>query len=545
MRFAPPVAVALTLLVAGCSRDAEDAPEPGWTRLANGLRVCIRPIEGATDVAVLTTFDIGSDHDPAGRSGLAHLVEHLYVTAAAGETKARTAEEWLARYAGRCAAQTASEGTTHHVVVAPSALDAEISDAAMRMSDLRIEQSDLDRERSSVLSQMAEARNVEASEAAFRLATDRLRPRPHGARRGGVEADVERISLDEARDRSRRIYAPVNARLVVAGAVDPVAAMALVESRFAALAPGERVPAPDECGPPQWGEVEVTSDAPLVAGFVRTTAVCVAYLTPPWFDDDAAAFHLFYGFAMKHAGACGLSYPSFADDVLGFQPRGEARTVAEVVSGVDDLVKRFASHDPTPEEIESVRAAADPAAIGKAASVMQESPDWVAALFAAEVRSRADTERVLESLKSLTQADLARFAAKWLAPERRVVVIVHGVANEHPPERPLPNWMRKRLEPPKAEDIHSIRVVVTWDEPTQTSHRTLGGDGFPDDVALEKAISAARDASVKSGKPEVSVVIEAGARVPWDEVLRVVNAVKRCGIDRIEFTDASAPTPPK
>ena len=43
-------------------------------------------------------YSIGSDHDPAGHSGLTHMLEHLYITAAAGPEKGRTAEEFARRY---------------------------------------------------------------------------------------------------------------------------------------------------------------------------------------------------------------------------------------------------------------------------------------------------------------------------------------------------------------------------------------------------------------------------------------------------------------
>ena len=106
------VGVAAVLALVACSGRDDDAPEPGWTRLANGLRVCVRPIPGAKNVAVLTLFSIGSDLDPAGQSGLAHLTEHLYVTAAAGETKARTVVEWEAGHPKGATTDTSARTTT-------------------------------------------------------------------------------------------------------------------------------------------------------------------------------------------------------------------------------------------------------------------------------------------------------------------------------------------------------------------------------------------------------------------------------------------------
>ena len=59
------------------------------TELENGLKVLLRPLEGSQNTALVVLFSVGGDNDPAGRSGLAHLVEHVYVTAAGGATPAR------------------------------------------------------------------------------------------------------------------------------------------------------------------------------------------------------------------------------------------------------------------------------------------------------------------------------------------------------------------------------------------------------------------------------------------------------------------------
>ncbi|MCZ6681697.1 MAG: hypothetical protein O7B26_00830, partial [Planctomycetota bacterium] len=57
-------------------------------RLGNGMSVLLYPSNTADRVALVMLYTIGEDHDPARKSGLSHLTEHLYVTAAAGETPA-------------------------------------------------------------------------------------------------------------------------------------------------------------------------------------------------------------------------------------------------------------------------------------------------------------------------------------------------------------------------------------------------------------------------------------------------------------------------
>ncbi|PZM93435.1 MAG: peptidase M16, partial [Actinobacteria bacterium] len=47
------------------------------TRLENGLRVTVSPDHSAPVVAVNLWYDVGSRHEPEGRTGFAHLFEHL------------------------------------------------------------------------------------------------------------------------------------------------------------------------------------------------------------------------------------------------------------------------------------------------------------------------------------------------------------------------------------------------------------------------------------------------------------------------------------
>ena len=93
--------------------DARPAPLAGDVdrTLDNGLRLILAPVPDSGGVALLVLFRIGGDHDPAGQSGLAHLVEHMLVTAANPAAPARTADEWMKRYPLGWNAQTGSDYT--------------------------------------------------------------------------------------------------------------------------------------------------------------------------------------------------------------------------------------------------------------------------------------------------------------------------------------------------------------------------------------------------------------------------------------------------
>jgi biopolymer transport protein ExbD len=71
--------------------------------------------------------------------------------------------------------------------------------------------------------------------------------------------------------------------------------------------------------------------------------------------------------------------------------------------------------------------------------------------------------------------------------------------------------------------------------------RKIGGREYADDAALEAAIRSGHDAWAKKGLPDAPVTIDADSRVAWNEVIKVVNIVKRCGIEKIEFAMGAPP----
>lgn len=97
---------------------------------------------------------------------------------------------------------------------------------------------------------------------------------------------------------------------------------------------------------------------------------------------------------------------------------------------------------------------------------------------------------------------------------------------------------------PSLEMISEVRVALMWDEATQTMTRQMGVRKIPDDNDLQKSIKEAHDAKVAQGKPDAPVTIDADSRIPWNEVITVVNLIKRCDIDKIEFAMGAAPKKP-
>jgi len=91
--------------------------------------------------------------------------------------------------------------------------------------------------------------------------------------------------------------------------------------------------------------------------------------------------------------------------------------------------------------------------------------------------------------------------------------------------------------------LDEVRVAMFWDEVNNKTVRQLRQRRVDDDDELASLIKEAHDDWVKMNKPETPVTIDAEARVPWEDVIRVMNLCKRNKIDKIEFA-LGAPPPP-
>ena len=83
--------------------------------------------------------------------------------------------------------------------------------------------------------------------------------------------------------------------------------------------------------------------------------------------------------------------------------------------------------------------------------------------------------------------------------------------------------------------IEEVRVALFWDEAKSMTTRKIGTRFVPEDERLQQFIKEAKDDYDKLNKPDVPLTIDADTRVPWKDVVTVMNLAKRVGIEKIEF----------
>ncbi|MHB1559877.1 MAG: M16 family metallopeptidase [Isosphaeraceae bacterium] len=192
------------------------------------------------------------DHDPRGLSGLGHTIEHVYLTAAAGDHKARTAEELSRQHPDGANGQTGDRYTVVATTFPLEDLDRELADAAARMAGPRVTEDDLDRERPRLLQEVENMFDGFPTLAAMNNARELVRPSPAGGRHGGRTEQVRAIGLRDIQARLDRYYKPRNATIALAGDFDPPAVLKSIARHFDTIPAGAAVPPPGNPGTPRF-----------------------------------------------------------------------------------------------------------------------------------------------------------------------------------------------------------------------------------------------------------------------------------------------------
>ncbi len=404
-------------------------------RLANGLKVILRPIKGSRNTALVVVYSIGGDHDPEGRSGLGHTIEHLYVTAAAGTEKARTAEEHFRRYPAGSNGQTGDRYTVIATVFSQGELDHELADAAARMGDLKVTDDDLDRERPRLLQEVTNMFEGFPALAAMNNARERARPMPHGGRHGGPPEQLRTIPLPLVKYRLARYYKPRNATLALAGDFDPAAARRAIESHFAALPAGEEIPAPGEPGAPKFF-VPVRPPRAEASRSDSEPTACLAYLAPRPGSELYAPFLVLI--ARLWAGGSRLGGSGVTGSPVYFTPLDDGSVVAvsvpikrgETAVEAFQRIEKFIAETIEPKLGAFELAAVKQQELGLILGLrdfpdvaLGQNPYGVAFSLARRDQLGLDPARLGRALDAVTDRDLRRVAAEVFAPGRHAGAI--------------------------------------------------------------------------------------------------------------------------
>ena len=216
---------------------------PATFTLANGLVVVVIPDHRTPVVTQMIWYKVGSADETAGKSGLAHFLEHLMFK---GTSKHPAGEfsQTVLRVGGNENAFTSTDYTGYFQRVPSEELGRMMEFEADRMTGLVLKDENVLPERDVVLEEfnMRVANNPEARLTEQIMAALYLN-HPYGRPVIGWRQEIENLDREDALAFYRRFYAPNNATLVIAGDVEANDVRPMVERTFGAVPAQPAIPA--------------------------------------------------------------------------------------------------------------------------------------------------------------------------------------------------------------------------------------------------------------------------------------------------------------
>lgn len=409
MRAASIALAATTVLALGpLARAADDAILP------NGLRVLVRPVRGTDRVAAALVFRVGEGHDDEGLSGLGHLTEHLFVTAATQVAPARTIEDVGARYPDGFNAFTTWDGTLWACVFPAARLEGELSDLAARLGGtIRVDEATLARERDRILDELGGMYERIPHLVAGNRGRELLFPPPPGCRRGGTPASLARATASAVNARLARFYTPRNAILALAGRVEPASVIEACRRVLGPLPPGDPAPPPrpHPAAVARPGALDLACDASPETGLAGAV-----FPAPPPGSPDYAPFLVLVTRLSGPARRAGLTFT--------FPPFEDGRTLTISTAAPPEHLARFLATDAAAWLAAPVSAAEAEIAASWVLGNPRAQTEYEAAFRAAMLALLGiDPDGLRRRIERTTPADLARvvpLGPRW--PERGALV---------------------------------------------------------------------------------------------------------------------------
>jgi len=460
---APLHAIPAPVPVAEIAR-AIDIPYETFT-LPNGLRVIVHTDRKAPIVAVSTWYHIGSKDEPKGKTGFAHLFEHLMFGGSENNTGS-----YIKTLEGIGATQlngtTWFDRTNYYQNVPTPALPLALFYESDRMGHLlgAVTQEQLDTQRGVVQNEKREGDNnpLGLTEYATLAA---LFPEGHPYRHStiGSMADLDAASMDDVRSWFRANYGPGNAVLVLAGDIDAATARPLVEKFFGDIPAGPavtRYPAPV----PVW----TTTRSETLYDAIPTPQLSRNWVVPGMLDDDSALVDI--ALTILAGGSSSRLYNALVRDqklavavsggVQDFEKISMANIATTVAKGVDPkavdaaidaVLAEFLKTGPTADEVNRVATRAVAGTVRGLEAVGGGSGKAVTLAEGAVYAGDPEFyKKELAAVAAATPETVAAAARKWLSQGDYRQTVLPGT-------RPAP----ESVNPAKSATTPAAAITIT------------------------------------------------------------------------------------
>lgn len=412
------------------------APDASTFTLDNGLQVVVIPDHRAPIVTHMMWYKIGAADDPAGKSGIAHFLEHLMFKGTknhpAGEFSAKVSE-----VGGVENAFTSADATAYYQTVAKEHLGMLMGYEADRMQGLQLTDPVVLPERDVILEERRmRTDNNPGSLLAESMDATLFQNHPYGVPIIGWAHEIAALTREDAVAQYERYYTPNNAILVVAGDVTADEVKKLAEETYGKL---PRRAEPGERNRPKEPEPLTERSVVLRDQRVSQPSRTQVYLAPSYISGEpgeaealdiladvigsGATSRLYRSLVVEQAIASSAGAYFSGDGLdygrLGFYatPRGDV-SLDKVSAAVEAVLADVREHGITAEELALAKKRTRAATI-----YSQDNQAMLARIFGSAMingQSLEDVQNWARRVDAVTLADVSKVASKYL-DERRAV----------------------------------------------------------------------------------------------------------------------------
>ena len=421
--------------------------------LANGLEVLLSPDHSTPQVAVDLFYHVGSSNEQAGRTGFAHIFEHVMFTGSAHV--AYGVHDRLTQGVNGIAnnGQTTTDFTEYYEIVPPNYLESMLWIESDRMGFLldKFDSTKFVTQRDVVRNERRFRVDNQPYGRAFEIMITALYPESHPYSWPiiGYMGDLEHATVEDVKNFFRLYYAPSNAVMAIVGDFDPAAVKPLITKYFGDLPRGKPIVRPGT------ESAVLTAEKRLV--FEDRVRIPQMYLQWPTVgqthpDNEAltALASVLSASPSSRLDKVLVKEKEMATNVSAFNnspiaprtfnivisPR-TGHTLTELEAGVDSVIARLKKDGPTAEELQQVRATNEFGFVASLESYLGKA-EILAGGFIASGNPEWYKTRY-QRLKAVTAEDVKRVANKYLTPDRVVLSMVPtgGAAQAAKPEKSI------------------------------------------------------------------------------------------------------------
>src|SRR5215213_2750785 len=336
-------------------------------RLDNGLRVVLNRDDAVPVVAVAVYYDVGSRNEREGRTGFAHLFEHMMFQGSENVPKAEHFQ-YIMKAGGTMNGTTSSERTNYYETLPASQLPLALWLESDRMRSLAVTQENLDNQREAVKEEKRLRYDNQPYGQIFDLINEMIfKNFANSHSTIGSMEDLDDATVGDVQEFFRIYYAPNNAVLVISGSLEVETAKELVEEYFGDI-PSQSLPSALDVSEPtevaanfrEWEDKLAPFPAFLIGWKIparRTREFNALYLAgKTLYDGDSSRLYQklvkgeesviqLFGFTDERRGPSSI--------FVGAIPK-PGQDLSEIRNVIMREIAQISTYGPTPEEMQKM-----------------------------------------------------------------------------------------------------------------------------------------------------------------------------------------------